>query len=114
MVGVSLENILQQVTQLPPTEQQFLKQWFNGQNFMTGVRAEPELSLTQAAELLSVSTGFVENLLARGELKSVQTADSAAVRLSDLLAYKKQNEQETARMLDELTAQAQELKMGYE
>ena len=100
MVGVSLENILQQVTQLPPTEQQFLKQWFNGQNFLNGVRSEPELSLSQAAELLSVSTGFVENLLARGELKSVADASQPAIGLSDLLTYKKQDEQETARILD--------------
>ncbi len=36
------------------------------------------------------------------------------IKLSDLLAYKKRSDEEAAAVLDELTAQAQELKMGYE
>lgn len=113
MMGVSIESILQQVAQLPLSERQLLKQLLNDRNLSATSPAEPELSLTQAAELLNVSVGFVERLLASGELQRVAT-NPQAIKLADLLAYKKRSDEEAAVILDELTAQAQELKMGYE
>jgi excisionase family DNA binding protein len=114
MVEVSIESVLQQVAQLPLTEQQLLKQLLNDRNSSTAFPVEPELSLAQAAGLLNVSVGFIERLLASGELKSATTTCQPAIKLSDLLAYKKRSDEEAAAILDELTAQAQELKMGYE
>ncbi len=114
MIGVSIENILQQVAQLPLSERQLLKQLLNDRNSPAAFSPEPELSLTQAAELLNVSVSFVEGLLTSGELKSAAATGQPAIKLSDLLAYKKRSDEEAAAILDELTAQAQELKMGYE
>lgn len=114
MIGVSIESILQQVAQLPLSERQLLKQLLNDRNSPAASPAESELSLTQAAELLNVSVGFVERLLARGELQSAAATGQPTIKLADLLAYKKHGDEEAAAILDELTAQAQELKMGYE
>ena len=114
MIAVSIESILQQVAQLPLSERQLLKQLLNDRNSSAAFPIEPELSLTQAAELLNVSVGFVERLLACGDLQNVATTDQPTIKLSDLLAYKKRSDEEAAAILDELTAQAQELKMGYE
>lgn len=114
MIAISIENILQQVVQLPLSERQLLKQLLNDRNSPTAFSLEPELLPAQAAGLLNVSVSFVEGLIARGELRSVNTTGQSSIRLSDLLAYKKRSDEEAAAILDELTAQAQELKMGYE
>jgi len=115
MTGASLESILQQVAQLPISERQLLKQLLDDRNAPAAFPAEPELSLTQAAALLNVSVGFVERLLTSGELpQSAAATGQPAIKLADLLAYKKRSDEEAAVILDELTAQAQELKLGYE
>ena len=114
MIGVSIESILQQVVQLPLSERQLLKQLLNDRNSPAAFSLEPELSLTQAAELLNVSVSFVERLLACSELQSAAATGQQTIKLADLLAYKKRSDEEAAAILDELTAQAQELKMGYE
>lgn len=114
MVGVSIESVLRQVAQLPLTEQQLLKQLLNDRNSQAAFPLEPELSLLQTAELLNVSINFVEKLLAGGELSRSATTEQPAIKLSDVLAYKQRSDEEAAVILDELTAQAQELKMGYE
>lgn len=114
MVGVTVENILHQVAQLPLTEQQFLKQVLRDREVTDTPPTEPMLSLAEAAQLLNVSTRFVESLVIKGELFSKATDLPPIFRLTEVLAYKKRNDDETAAILDELTAQAQELKMGYE
>ncbi|MDQ3010071.1 MAG: helix-turn-helix domain-containing protein [Acidobacteriota bacterium] len=115
MIGVSIKGILQQVAQLPLSERQLLKQLLNDRDTQAvDFNPEPELSLAQAAELLNVSAGFVERLLIRGDLKSAVSTNPPTVKLSDLLAYKKRSDEEALAVLNELTAQAQELKMGYE
>lgn len=114
MTGVSVESILRQVAQLPLSEQQLLKQLLNDRYSQTAFSLEPELSLSQAAELLNVSPGFVEKLIAGGELTDQHSTDHKTINLAELLAYKSRSDEEAAAILDELTAQAQELKMGYE
>lgn len=110
MIGVSIESILQQVAKLSLSERQLLKQLLNDRN----APAASELLLTQAAELLNVSASFVERLLASGELQSATVTGQSVIKLADLLAYKTRSDAEAAAILDELTAQAQELKLGYE
>ena len=73
---------------------------------------ETEVPSAQAAELLNVSAGFVEQLIVQGEL--TQAGTPAAIRLAELLEYKKRSDAEAQAALDELTAQAQALQMGYE
>ncbi len=115
MVAVSIESILQQVAQLPLSERQLLKRLLNDRaSQAVAFDPEPALSLDQAAELLNVSIGFVEGLLAGNELTSAASTHPPTIKLADLLAYKKRNDEAARAILDELTAQAQELKMGYE
>ena len=114
MMTVTLESILQQVTLLPLSDRPLLKQLLDDRHAPAASWAEPELSLAQAAECLNVSTGFVERLLDSGQLPRVAATSQPAIKLADLLAYKKRSDEEAAAILDELTAQAQELKMGYE
>lgn len=114
MVGVSIESVLRQVAQLPLTEQQLLTQLLNDRNSQGNLSLQPELSLTQAAELLNVSVNFVEKLLSGRELNLAGTTGQPAIKLSEVLAYKQKSDEEAVAILDELTAQAQELQMGYE
>lgn len=114
MIGVSIESILQQVAQLPLTERQVLRQLFIERNPPAAFSPEPELSITQTADLLNVSTSFVAKLLANGELQAVAASQPTTLKLADILAYKNRSDAEAAAILDELTAQAQELNMGYE
>lgn len=113
MVAASIESVLQQFTQLPLSERELLKQLLADRNGQPGLLApEPEVSLVQAAEILNVSAGFVERLIAQGELQL--TGTPSAIKLAELLSYKKRNDSEALAILDELTTQAQELKLGYE
>lgn len=113
MIAASIETVLQQFAQLPLSERQLLKQLLADRDEQAGLLApEPEVSLAQAAEVLNVSVGFVERLIAQGELH--QTGTPPVIKLADLLAYKKRSDIEAQAILNELTAQAQELQMGYE
>lgn len=74
--------------------------------------SEPEVSPALAAEILNVSVSFVERLIAQSELH--QTGEPPAIKLAELLDYKKHSDAEAQVAVDELTAQAQALQMGYE
>lgn len=114
MIGVSIESILQQVAQLPLSERQLLRQLFLDRNPPAAFSPEPELSVSQAADLLNVSLSFVEKLLANGELQAVAGSQPLAIKPADVLAYKNRSDAEAVAILDELTAQAEEQNMGYE
>ncbi len=114
MIGISIESVLQQVAQLPLSEQQLLKQLLNDRTTSSPFLSDSELSLPQAAEFLNVSTSFIEKLVAGGELRNTAENGQPTIKLDELLAYKKRSDEEAAAILDELTAQAQELKLGYE
>ncbi len=70
-----------------------------------------DLSLDEAAELLSVSRDFVKRLLDDGTLRRRGTRES--VSLGDVLAYRKHDDAARAAILDQLTAEAQKLGLGY-
>lgn len=72
-----------------------------------------ELTTQQAADFLNVSRPFFVKLLEEGKLPFHKVGSHRRVYFRDLVAYKEQSMQERRKALDELSAQAQELKMGY-
>lgn len=72
-----------------------------------------ELTTQQAADFLNVSRPFVIGLLEKGEIPCRKVGRHRRVRLEDMMSYRKGIEGQRLNALDELAAQAQELKMGY-
>ena len=72
-----------------------------------------ELTIRQAADLLVVSLPFLRGLLDTGEIAHREVGKDRRVRLNGLLDYKDRIHRARSQALDELTAQAQELGMGY-
>lgn len=85
-----------------------------GGNAVKVVPIHAELTTQEAADLLNVSRPHLVKLLENGSLPFHKTGKHRRVRFADLLAYKAQREQASAQAMEELAAQGQELRMGYE
>jgi excisionase family DNA binding protein len=72
-----------------------------------------ELTTQQVADLLHVSGQFVIGLVEEAKIPFRLVAEQRLVRLDDVIAYKRRNDQDRLKVLEELVAQAQELNMGY-
>jgi excisionase family DNA binding protein len=72
-----------------------------------------ELTTQQAADMLNVSRPFVIRLLEEAKLPFRLVGKHRRVRLDDVIAYKRRDDQERLKVLEELVAQSQELNMGY-
>jgi len=82
-------------------------------NAVTVVPINAELTTQQAADLLGVSRPFLIKELDSGAISYRKVGTHRRIALADVLEYKKSTERKRLETLNELTAQAQELDMGY-
>jgi excisionase family DNA binding protein len=74
---------------------------------------DAELSTQEAADILKVSRPYLVRLLEEKKLPSRKVGTHRRIRLDDCLRYKESIDAERRRVLDALTAEAEELNLGY-
>ena len=74
---------------------------------------DKELTTQQAADILNVSRPYLNKILDLGEISHRKVGRNRRIRFSNLMEYKKSQEQKSKAALQELADQAQDLDLGY-
>ena len=82
-------------------------------NAVTLIPVHAELTTQQAAELLNVSRPFLIRLIEEGKIPHRKVGTHRRIRFHNLMEYKRLVDQARLKALEELSAQAQQLGMGY-
>lgn len=72
-----------------------------------------DLAIEEAADFLNVSCSHLFDLIESGALPIYLVGSERRARRADLARYKEQVDAQSRKALDELTAEAQELGLGY-
>lgn len=101
---------------LPPSVirmvQRILTEMAQG-NAITVMPMNAELTTQEAADFLNVSRPFVVKQIEEGVIPHRKVGTHRRISVQDLLKYKRDIDKARHQSLDELTAEAQRLKLGY-
>jgi excisionase family DNA binding protein len=72
-----------------------------------------ELTTQEAADILNVSRPFVVQLVEEGRLPARRVGTHRRLSVEDVMNYKRQDDEQRARVADELAREAREMGLGY-